>query len=143
MGVCSTVVIHGLQEDSLLRHGLQGSLCSGAWSTFPFPPPLTLSAGLFLPKFSQSLSQLLCLLPFPHLGMLSSQLLGPVVPGSGSARAGWNGLQYPLPAPSTASRAQPPPPLTQETKWYTAGKICMYHYRDNVRHTWFSVLKGF
>ena len=35
--ICSTVNLHGLQGDSLphhgLHHGLQGNLCSGAWST--------------------------------------------------------------------------------------------------------------
>ncbi|KAK4810966.1 hypothetical protein QYF61_014438 [Mycteria americana] len=35
--ICSTVDLHGLQGDSLphqvLHHGLQGNLCSGAWST--------------------------------------------------------------------------------------------------------------
>ena len=35
--ICSTVNLHGLQGDSLphhgLPHGLQGNLCSGAWST--------------------------------------------------------------------------------------------------------------
>jgi len=35
--ICSTINLHGLQGDSLLchglLHGLQGNLCSGAWST--------------------------------------------------------------------------------------------------------------
>ncbi|KAK4830119.1 hypothetical protein QYF61_008546, partial [Mycteria americana] len=37
LDICSTVDLHGLQGDSLphhgLHHGLQGNLCSGAWST--------------------------------------------------------------------------------------------------------------
>jgi len=39
--ICSTMELHGLQGDSLrhhgFHHGVQGNLCSGAWST-SFPP---------------------------------------------------------------------------------------------------------
>jgi len=50
--ICSTMDLHGLQGNSLphhgLLHGLQGNLCSGAWSTSSPPSALTLgSAGVF------------------------------------------------------------------------------------------------
>ncbi|KAK4821964.1 hypothetical protein QYF61_004968 [Mycteria americana] len=44
--ICSTMDLHGLQGDSLphhgLHHGLQGNLCSSAWSTSCPPSALTL-----------------------------------------------------------------------------------------------------
>jgi len=72
VSICSTVVIHGLQEDNLLHHGLlhrlQGNLRSSTWSTSSPPsPPTLVSALLLFPCFScSSLSQLLCsvFLPF-------------------------------------------------------------------------------
>jgi len=61
--ICSTMDLHGLQGSNLphhgLRHGLQGNLCSSAWSTGSSPSSLTLvSAELFLSHRLTPLSQL-------------------------------------------------------------------------------------
>ena len=78
--ICSTVNLHGLQGDSLphhgLPHGLQGNLCSGAWSTSSpsfFPDlgvcrvvPLTYSHSSLLTAVAQ------CFSP-PFLNMLSQR----------------------------------------------------------------------
>ena len=61
---CSTMDLHGLQGHSLphygLLHGLQGNLCSGAWSSSSTPSALTSgSAELFLSHSLTPLSRLL------------------------------------------------------------------------------------
>jgi len=60
--ICSTMDLHMLQGVSLphhgLHHGLQGNLCSGAWSTSSPSSLTSVSAGLFLSHILTPLSWL-------------------------------------------------------------------------------------
>ena len=91
--VCSTIHLHGLQGDSLphhgLPHGLQGNLCSAAWSTSSPPSSLTLvSAELLLSHILTPLSGCNCCCAvafFPLLRYVIPEALPPSLMGSALA----------------------------------------------------------
>ncbi|KAM9616085.1 uncharacterized protein ACIBXB_020459 [Morphnus guianensis] len=130
--ICSAVDLHGLQGDSLPHHGLprglQGNLCSGAWSISSPPSALTWgAAGLFLSHVLTPLSLAAVSVPqqlfFPLLRsvipeVLPLSLMGSALSSSGSVlepagigSVGHGGSFWHLLTESTPVAPPPPPPL--------------------------------
>ena len=100
---CSTG--HSSFKTVHVLHGLQGSLCSGSWGTFPPPRSLTLVfTGLFVTCFVPPPLPLLCFLSF--LKYLFADRLSCALQW-GCCGAGWNRLCPAWGSPSLSSQRPP------------------------------------
>ncbi|KAK4810807.1 LOW QUALITY PROTEIN: hypothetical protein QYF61_008779 [Mycteria americana] len=134
--ICSTTVLHGLQGDKLLHHGLryrlQGNLCSGTWST---SSPSFFTDLAYDCQGPECTNRLCDLFPPPHQGSFLHNRS--------------HALAYLPPIPSTpAPDTQPPslghdpdPPyfnlVEKESVWNTLwkqGQATQEDYKDAVHH---------